>query len=86
MLRPQKTSRNARKTYGERIGFRSCAKNSSESVTYNFSRAKYRQKAVSRWKESANAPLTKETYFMHLGYWLQFWWMFPVALAICITV
>jgi len=23
---------------------------------------------------------------MHLGYWLQFWWMFPIALTICITV
>jgi hypothetical protein len=23
---------------------------------------------------------------MHAGYWLEFWWMFPVALGICITV
>ncbi len=74
------------KSYGERIGLRSCAKNFSVSETYNFSRAKYRQKTLGRWEQSAKAPLIKETYLMHLGYWLQFWWMFPVALAICITV
>jgi hypothetical protein len=28
----------------------------------------------------------REIVIMHLGYWLQFWWMFPVALTICITV
>ncbi len=26
------------------------------------------------------------SYTVHLGYWLQFWWMFPIALGICITV
>lgn len=32
------------------------------------------------------AAAKKEIAQMHLGYWLQFWWMFPVALAICVTV
>jgi hypothetical protein len=23
---------------------------------------------------------------MDAGYWLEFWWLFPIALMICITV
>jgi hypothetical protein len=23
---------------------------------------------------------------VNFGYWLEFWWMFPIALTICITV
>lgn len=29
----------------------------------------------------------KEVVSMELaGYWLEFWWLFPIALGICVTV
>jgi hypothetical protein len=28
----------------------------------------------------------KEVADMDVGYWFEFWWLFPIALGICVTV
>jgi hypothetical protein len=28
----------------------------------------------------------EEVADMDVGYWLEFWWLFPIALSICVTV
>jgi hypothetical protein len=32
------------------------------------------------------AGISEKGGIARMGYWLEYWWMFPVALTICITV
>jgi hypothetical protein len=32
------------------------------------------------------AAAREEMVSMDIDYWLQFWWLFPIALGICVTV
>ena len=57
--------------------------NSALGVTSHALPAKYSSEPS---PSVAGAMSGKEDARMHSGYWLEFWWMSPIALGICITV